>query len=88
MKRSRFTEKQILSILQEREQGKTVETICRDHGISSPTFYGWKNKYSGMTEQELTRLRALEQENARLRKIVATQAVDIDIMKDVIAKKW
>lgn len=87
MKKSRFSEAQILGILKEQELGKSVTELCRRHGISAPTFYNWKNKYSGMSEQELHRLRELERENARLRKIVADQTLDIDILKDVISKK-
>lgn len=88
MKKSRFTEKQVLGILQEQDLGKTVEAITRDHGISAATFYKWKSKYAGMSEQELARLRQLEQDNARLRRIVADQQLDISIMKDLLAKKW
>jgi len=88
MKKSNFSEKQILSILKEQELGKTVAEICRVHNISTPTFYNWKNKYSGMSEQELFRLRQLEQENARLRRLVADQSLDIQILKDVVSKKW
>lgn len=88
MKKSRFTEKQVLSILQEQDLGKTVEAITREHGISAATFYKWKSKYAGMNEQELARLRQLEQDNARLRRIVADQQLDISIMKDLLAKKW
>ncbi len=88
MKKSRFTEKQVLSVLQEQDLGKTVEAITREHGISAATFYKWKSKYAGMSEQELARLRQLEQDNARLRRIVADQQLDISIMKDLLAKKW
>jgi putative transposase len=88
MKKSKFSEKQILSILQEQEHGKSVAEICRSHGISAPTFYSWKNKFSGMSEQELVRLRHLEQENSRLRRLVADQSLDIQILKDVVSKKW
>lgn len=87
MKKSKFSEAQVLGILKEQQMGKSVTEICRQHGISAPTFYTWKNKYSGMSEQELHRLRELERENARLRKIVADQTLDIDILKDVISKK-
>jgi putative transposase len=87
MKKSKFSEAQILGILKEQQMGKAVMDICRQHGISAPTFYTWKNKYSGMTDQELQRLRELERENARLRKIVADQTLDIDILRDVISKK-
>jgi putative transposase len=87
MKKSKFSEAQILGILKEQQMGKAVMDICRQHGISAPTFYTWKNKYSGMTDQELHRLRELERENARLRKIVADQTLDIDILRDLISKK-
>lgn len=88
MKKSRFTETQIISILNEQEQGIKVSDLCRKHGISDATFYNWKSKYAGMKVDELKRLKELEQENARLKRIVANQSLDIDMMKDVISKKW
>lgn len=88
MKKSKFTESQIIGILKEQEQGVKVSDLCRQHGISDATFYNWKSKYGGMNVDELRRLRELEQENARLKKIIANQSLDIDIMKDVISKKW
>jgi putative transposase len=88
MKKSKFTESQIIGILKEQEQGAKVSELCRQHGISDATFYNWKSKYGGMNVDELRRLRDLEQENARLKKIIANQSLDIDIMKDVISKKW
>jgi putative transposase len=88
MKKRKFSEKQILDILKEQDFGKTVAEISRTHGISPATFHNWKNKYSGMSEQELARLRELETENTRLKRIVADQSLDIQIMKDVISKKW
>jgi putative transposase len=88
MKKSKFTESQIIGILKEQEQGVKVSELCRQHGISDATFYNWKSKYGGMNVDELRRLRDLEQENARLKKIIANQSLDIDIMKDVISKKW
>jgi putative transposase len=88
MKKTRFTEAQIIGILNEQEQGIKVSDLCRKHGISDATFYNWKSKYGGMKVDELKRLRELEQENARLKKIIANQSLDIDIMKDVISKKW
>ncbi len=88
MKRSKFSEKQILDILKEQDFGKTVAEISRVHGISPATFHNWKSKYAGMNEQELARLRELETENARLKRIVADQSLDIQIMKDVLSKKW
>jgi putative transposase len=88
MKKTRFTEAQIIAILNEQEQGIKVSDLCRKHGISDATFYNWKSKYGGMKVDELKRLRELEQENARLKKIIANQSLDIDIMKDVLSKKW
>jgi len=88
MKKTRFTEAQIIGILNEQEQGIKVSDLCRKHGISDATFYNWKSKYGGMKVDELKRLKELEQENARLKKIIANQSLDIDIMKDVISKKW
>jgi putative transposase len=88
MKKSKFSEKQILDILKEQSFGKTVAEISRAHGITPATFHNWKSKYAGMSEQELARLRELETENARLKRIVADQSLDIQIMKDVISKKW
>ncbi len=88
MKKTRFTEAQIIGILNEQERGIKVADLCRKHGISDATFYNWKSKYGGMKVDELKRLKELEQENARLKKIIANQSLDIDIMKDVISKKW
>lgn len=88
MKKSKFSESQIIGILKEQEQGVKVSELCRRHGISEATFYNWKSKYGGMNVDELRRLRELEQENARLKKIIANQSLDIDIMKEVISKKW
>ena len=88
MKKTKFTEAQIIGILNEQEQGIKVADLCRKHGISDATFYNRKSKYGAMKVDELKRLRELEQENARLKKIIANQSLDIDIMKDVISKKW
>ncbi|MDN3686826.1 transposase [Cyclobacterium jeungdonense] len=87
MKKSKFTEEQIFKILKLQEEGLKVEEICRKHGISSGTFYSWRNKYSGMEVQELRRLRSLEEENSRLKKIVANQSLEIDMIKDILSKK-
>ena len=87
MKKSKFSEEQILKVLKEQQEGKKVEEICRRHGISSGTFYTWKHKYSGMDVQELRRLRVLEAENTRLKKIVANQSLEIDMIKDILSKK-
>ena len=88
MKKSKFTESQIIGILKEQEQGVKISELCRQHGISEATFYNWKSKYGGMNVDELKRLRDLEQENARLKKIVANQSLEIDIIKDVLTKKF
>src|SRR5690606_35644881 len=86
MKKTKFTEAQIIGILKEQESGLKVSDICRKHGISDATFYNWKSKYAGMSVDELKRLKELEQENARLKKIVANQSLEIDIIKDVLSK--
>jgi putative transposase len=86
MKKTRFTEAQIIGILNEQEQGSKIADLCRTHGISEATFYNWKSKYGGMKVDELKRLKELEQENSRLKKIVANQTLEIDIIKDVMSK--
>lgn len=88
MKKTKFTEEQILAILKEQENGLKVAEICRKHGIVDQTFYNWKKKYDGLSADELRRLKELEQENSRLKRIVADQALDIQILKDVNSKKW
>jgi putative transposase len=88
MKKTKFTESQILSILKELESGVKVSDLSRKHGVSEATIYNWRSKYSGMELSELKRLRELEQENARLKRIVADQQLDIQILKDVNSKKW
>ena len=87
MKKSRFSEEQILKVLKEQDSGKKVDEICRTYGISTGTFYTWKNKYSGMSVQESGKPGNMESENSRLKKIVANQSLDIDMIKDVISKK-
>lgn len=88
MKRIKFSESQILAALQEQDQGVKVADICRKHGISEPTFYNWKSKYSGMTLSELKRLKELEYENSRLRRLVANLSLELDMSKDIISKKF
>jgi putative transposase len=84
----RYTEEQIIRILKEVESGRKVAEVCRQHSISEQTVYRWRTKYGGIETSELHRLRALEAENSRLKKIVAQQALDIDALKDLVAKKW
>ncbi len=88
MKKSRFTEAQILKVLKSQEEGKKVSEICREFGISEQTFYNWKSKYGGMTLSELQRVKELESENSRLKRIVAEQQLAIDVLKEVNSKKW
>ena len=86
MKRTKFTESQIIAILKEQEQGKKMVDICREHGISQPTFYQWKSKYSGMDVHQLKRVKELESELAQYKKIVAEQALDLRVLKDIVEK--
>jgi putative transposase len=86
--KKRFTEEQILSILKEQQAGLKVLEICRKHEISDATFYTWRTKYSGMGVSEVRRLRELEEENRRLKRLVADQALDLVALKDVLAKKF
>ena len=88
MKRKRFTEEQIIGVLRESEAGAKTDDICRRHGISSATFYSWRKKYSGMDASEAKRLRELEAENAKLKRIVADQMLDMTSMKELLAKNW
>ncbi len=87
MKKSRFTEKQILQVLKELEGGTSVAELTRQHGVSNGTIYNWRAKYAGMTESELKRLRQLEEENHRLKRMYAELSMDHAILKDVITKK-
>ena len=88
MKRSRFNEEQIIAILKEHEAGLGTADLCRKHGISSATFYKWKAKYGGLEVSDARRLKALEDENGRLKKLLAEAMLDNAILKDVAAKKW
>jgi putative transposase len=88
MKRKRYTEEQIIRVLKEAEAGMKVKEICRMHGMSENTFYKWRAKYGGMQVNEAKRLRELEDENRRLKKLVAEQALDIVMLKEVNSRKW
>jgi putative transposase len=87
-KGTRYKEEQIIRILKEVESGTTVAEVCRKYAVSEQTVYRWRSKYSGIETSELQRLRELEAENSRLKKIVAQQVLDIDALKDLVAKKW
>ena len=87
MKTSRFSETQILKILKQQEAGVKTADICREHGISQATFYGWKAKYSGMEASDIQRLRELETENARLKRMFADLSLEHQILKEVVEKK-
>jgi putative transposase len=89
VKQSRFSEEQIISILREAEKGEqTITAICRAHSISENTFYKWRQKYGGLEVTDAKRLRELEKENGRLKRLLAESAIEIDAMKEVLAKKW
>jgi putative transposase len=88
MKHNRFNEEQIIGILREQEAGLGTADVCRKHGISSATFYKWKAKYGGLQVSDARRLRTLEDENAKLKKLLAEAMLDNAILKDVAAKKW
>lgn len=88
MKKSRFNETQIISILNKAQQGQKIVDLCREHGISEATFYNWRNKYGGMTVNELKRIKELEEENARLKRMYAELSLGHDALKAVLEKKY
>lgn len=88
MKTSRFTDSQIIAILKQAEAGTPVPELCREHGMSSTTFYKWRTKYGGMDAGWMTRMKELEAENARLKKMYAEERLKAEILKEAIEKKW
>ena len=88
MKRSRFSEEQIIGVLREQEGGQPTADVCRRHGISPATFYKWKAKYGGLDVSEARRLKALEDENAKLKRLLAEAMLDHAMLKDIASKKW
>ena len=88
MKLSRFSEEQVIAILKEQESGVATADVCRRHGISSATFYKWKAKFGGLEVSDARRLKALEDENAKLKKLLAEQMLDNAMLKDVVSRKW
>ena len=88
MKRSKFSDEQILAIVKEGEAGRKVADLCRTHGITEQTYYRWKSKYGGLELSELQRLKQLEDENRRVQHIVPAQTLDIQALKAVVGKKW
>ena len=88
MKKSRYTDSQILAILKQAEGGTPVPQLCREHGMSSATFYKWRAKYGGMDTSMMARLKELEEENRRLKKMYAEERLKADVLQEAMAKKW
>lgn len=88
MKKSRFTDSQILAVLKQAEAGVPVPELCREHGMSSATFYKWRSKYGGMDASLMTRLKELEDENRRLKKMYAEERLKSELRKEALEKKW
>jgi putative transposase len=88
MKGSRYSEEQIIGILREQEAGATTADVCRKHGISEATFYKWKAKFGGLEVSDAKRLKALEDENGKLKKLLAEAMLDIAVLKDINSRKW
>lgn len=88
MKKTQFTETQIVSILKQNEAGRTIKDLAREHGVSEATMYNWKAKYGGMEASDVKRMKELEEENSRLKRIVANMTLEIDAVKTVLEKKY
>lgn len=88
MKGKRYSEEQIVRILKEVEKGKPVAEVCREHGVSEQSVYRWRTKFGGMDVSDVQRLKQLEDENSRLKRLVANQALDIELLKEINSKKW
>jgi len=88
MKRSRFSEEQIIAILKQQESGVATADVCREHGISSATFYKWKAKFGGFEVSDVRKLKTREDENAKLKRLLAEQMLDNAMLKDVASRKW
>ena len=88
MKTSRFTESQIIAILKQAEAGTPVPELCREHGMSSASFYKWRSKYGGMDAALMSRMKELEAENARLKKMYAEERLKAEVVREVLEKKW
>jgi len=88
MKKSKYTDSQILSILKQNELGTSVPDLCREHGISTSAFYKWRSKYGGMDASLMKRMKELEEENRRLKKMYAEERLKCEIAKEAIEKKW
>jgi len=88
LKKSRFTDSQIIGVLKQAETGSSVPDLCREHGISSATFYKWRSKFGGMDASMVSQMKALEEENRRLKKMYAEAQLSADLLKEALAKKW
>ena len=88
MKRSRFTQEQIIGVLKEHQAGVTAPDLCRKHGVSEATFYAWRSKYGGMQVSDARKLKGLEEENARLKRLLAESMLDVSTLREMLAKNW